>query len=1402
FSSGAVTFNFSNYNLNTGHNYFWLTYDVDSSAQVGRTLDAKVLANSFSINGSTYPAVDQSPAGSRTIYTSIFNDDFEKLRGWELSGEFQIDSCRGLGGATMGYPDPARAFSGGKVLGTDLNGLGSYKGDYEPGITSANAYIAKSPLINCKYFKNINLRFMEWLNFDNADDTRIEISTDNGVSWTPFWIKDGFKRDHLWHPADFNLSSFADRQQNISIRYNLDYSDNDWQFSGWNIDDFLLSGYHITRDVGISRIVYPANGCGHGNGEVIRVVVKNYGDGPSPASIPVGFSLDGGKTFISETINQVIAKDDSVSYTFSSKVDLHTPDVYDMVASTLLKTDEYLQNDSVSYPLYVLPTYTLPYADNMEQSKNFWRPYGRNYTWQHGIPDGPFSIRGAASGQYAWVTNLTGFYQDRDSSFLESPCFDLTKNEKPVFECKIRGDFSLPDQYKHTDGACLQYSVDGGVTWNLVPKHDDTYKWPWYNASHIAALNSAGWDTTSSGWTTMRQILPDELAGKPNVKLRFHFASDTISNSEGIGIDDVKIYESPYDIGVSSIDGLTNNTCPYFNSDKLRVTIKNFGINAMHPGDTIIVGAKIDNLVNVSGLKMAVVDTFKLSDSLKIGQTLQYTFKKPLPINNLGSNVTEHIKAYTLIERDPYMYHPGMNNDTATFNLTLEPAPQIHLLDTIKTARVDTVVLRPGYKSTWKYYWSNGSTDSIAHITAPGKYTVKVTDQGGGCFQMDSTVVARLIPDIGIDSIISPVSACSLGNASPVSFRIRNLGTDTIAKNYKIFVSFQVNNNPAVTESRVFSSGQKLAPDSTFRFDFAQRADFSALVDTPFHFKVYTRLSNDTIARFDNISINDTLKRDIHVWGYPNIDLGHDTTLIARQFVIDAGSGFSSYHWNDGTTLQTDTARFSGNYKITVTNTYGCSAIDSVRVRLKFRDVGVKDIVNPVSDCTHENPVSIQLKIFNLGNDTIKKNDSIFVGYQVKYPSGTSAIIGDTAILQNDLKPSDSTYFSFKKSEDFSQSGGYQIKAYTLLKTDLNIKNDSIAEVVNTWGIPKIDLGPDKDTTGVVCVLKPGDGFQHYLWQDGTTSQNYTIYADSVSGVNQYKVKVWNSAECQASDSVLVILKLYDFTPARLVSPVSGCGKSTNENVKVKILNHSNIAIAKGTKNKILVSYILNDQAPVLDTIAILTDLQPSKDSITVDFPKTINLNSIGDYHFKIITSLIGIPDLRLQNDTLEKTVSSYKAIPPIVFTGEVNDTIKTSFPHVLDAGAGFSTYLWQDSSANETYQVTAEGTYSVQVTDASCCKVSKSVVIKLNTAVNTLDKKEDILVYPNPVSNILYVNFPAGKYQDWIAELIDIHGRLLFNKKIQNGGQLLDMSSFAVGIYYLRLINKDGLVIKKVIKE
>lgn len=172
----------------------------------------------------------------------IFYDGFETSTGWTLSGEFQRGAPGGLGGE-YGNSDPSTAYSGSNVLGVDLTGLGSAPGDYENNLTD-HAYQAISPTINCTGYTNVTLNFQRWLGLEEAtyDHGYIDISSNNGSSWTEIWSNSSTVEESSWTLQQIDLSAWADNQMQVKIRFCLGGTDVSWRFCGWNIDELSVTG--------------------------------------------------------------------------------------------------------------------------------------------------------------------------------------------------------------------------------------------------------------------------------------------------------------------------------------------------------------------------------------------------------------------------------------------------------------------------------------------------------------------------------------------------------------------------------------------------------------------------------------------------------------------------------------------------------------------------------------------------------------------------------------------------------------------------------------------------------------------------------------------------------------------------------------------------------------------------------------------------------------------------------------------------------------------------------------------------------------------------------------------------------------------------------------------------------
>ncbi|MBK8780198.1 MAG: T9SS type A sorting domain-containing protein, partial [Saprospiraceae bacterium] len=83
--------------------------------------------------------------------------------------------------------------------------------------------------------------------------------------------------------------------------------------------------------------------------------------------------------------------------------------------------------------------------------------------------------------------------------------------------------------------------------------------------------------------------------------------------------------------------------------------------------------------------------------------------------------------------------------------------------------------------------------------------------------------------------------------------------------------------------------------------------------------------------------------------------------------------------------------------------------------------------------------------------------------------------------------------------------------------------------------------------------------------------------------------------------------------------------------------------------------------------------------------------------------------------------------------------------------------------------------------------------------SISNTDEKVQVILYPNPVINTLYLKF---KNQDLHAKeisIVDIYGRLIL---LQNNAQnYISISSLEKGTYFAKIVVEDNIVIKKFIK-
>jgi hypothetical protein len=133
---------------------------------------------------------------------------------------------------------------------------------------------------------------------------------------------------------------------------------------------------------------------------------------------------------------------------------------------------------------------------------------------------------------------------------------------------------------------------------------------------------------------------------------------------------------------------------------------------------------------------------------------------------------------------------------------------------------------------------------------------------------------------------------------------------------------------------------------------------------------------------------NNTLFTDIESWELPTVDIGNgqDTINSDLPVTLDAGSGFSSYQWQDHSTGETYIVNEVGLYWLTVSDNHGCMASDSVYVRsqtpvIEQEELGKVHIYpNPVKDVLHvELDMSVQkdviIELYSMSNVLVYRGE-------------------------------------------------------------------------------------------------------------------------------------------------------------------------------------------------------------------------------------------------------------------------------------------------------------------------------------------------------------------------------------------------------------------------------------------
>ncbi|HPS82912.1 MAG TPA: T9SS type A sorting domain-containing protein [Bacteroidales bacterium] len=411
----------------------------------------------------------------------------------------------------------------------------------------------------------------------------------------------------------------------------------------------------LDHDMVILSIDAPLSGCGLGSAETVTATFFNNGS-MAESNVVATFSINGGTSWSAPEFLPTIPSGDTLTYTFTHVADLSTPGIYNFQVQVIPLTDENNANnlDSI-YINSVITVSAFPYAESFESGTGSWNSGGINNSWQLGEPENTV-IDTASAGLNCWVTNLTGTHNLNELSYVQSPCFDLSSMSDPWLEMDV-----WYESEGGWDGAQVQYSTDGGNTWQTLGNYGDAN---WYNDYDVDGIanNAPGWTGAdangSNGWITMQHSM-HALTAYPGIRLRILFGAGSFNNDEGFAFDNIRISDRGNDVEMIAITapesgcGLNNNPVAFDAKNNGTVAVTSLPVRISADGGTTWVNDTIaTNIASGATVNVTSNQTFDFSTAgphLIIVKSML-----PLDLNTTNDSAAKTIISQPLISSFPY----------------------------------------------------------------------------------------------------------------------------------------------------------------------------------------------------------------------------------------------------------------------------------------------------------------------------------------------------------------------------------------------------------------------------------------------------------------------------------------------------------------------------------------------------------------------------------------------------------------------------------------------------------------------------------------------------------------------------------------------------------------------------
>jgi len=218
--------------------------------------------------------------------------------------------------------------------------------------------------------------------------------------------------------------------------------------------------------------------------------------------------------------------------------------------------------------------------------------------------------------------------------------------------------------------------------------------------------------------------------------------------------------------------------------------------------------------------------------------------------------------------------------------------------------------------------------------------------------------------------------------------------------------------------------------------------------------------------------------------------------------------------------------------------------------------------------------------------------------------------------------------------------------------------------------------------------------------------------------------------------------------------------------------------------------------------VAQSIELSRASDDVVIEHNDTVFVDGLSD-------AMLIQSHIKVKNITAN-AVSAVATREDLILSGEMTaafcfgvcypPTTTVSIPVQIAANSYMTGTLDVDLQPLNTSGIAV---VKVTVTNQADNQDFVSFFVKFNiNPVGIVDEEAIFEIFPNPVSNVLYVNYSDFQSNASI-ELYDALGKLVVNQPLNNQQISVDLSNLQNGLYFIKLINGNQVLnTRKVIKR